>query len=56
MSDLFAEKFFFDNEDEGVEEVPENPKRHPDGSKVSEENQEKINIGDVNNCGKYEFI
>jgi len=56
MSDLFAEKFFFDNEDEGVEEVPKTPKRHPDGSKVSKENQQKINIGDVNNCGKYEFI
>jgi len=56
MSDLLGEKIFFDNEDEGVEEVPENPKRHPDGSKVSEENRKKINVGDVNNCGKYEFI
>jgi len=56
MSDLLAEKILFDNEEVGVEEVPENPERHPDGSKVKEENKEKINVGDVNNCGKYEFI
>lgn len=56
MSDLIAEKFFLDNEDTEVEEVPENPERHPNGEKVKEENKDKINIGDVDRCGNYEFI